>query len=246
MKKLTFFSCLLMFISSLHAEGPPLTVAVDNFSPPFIQRGANQQFFGFDIAMMEYVCKSIKRTCQYRPMPFDQLLAALEAKKVDAALGAITITAERARLVNFSTPYLLSRARFIGPAKLASQPFHIEQLAGKKIGVEVGTAFSQVIANLSLDKPDVIEYPGDDDIINDLYNGKIDFALMDAAASLYWQNQSSGQLSVLGEPFSYGYGFGIALNKESGPLLNQINTALSQYQNSEAYKSNYQKYLSTF
>jgi polar amino acid transport system substrate-binding protein len=48
---------------------------------------------------------------------------------------------------------------------------------------------------------------------------------------------------VVGPTFLYGNGFGIAISKENRALLKDINNALVQYENSDEYKINYNKYL---
>ena len=44
----------------------------------------------------------------------------------------------------------------------------------------------------------------------------------------------------------YGYGYGIVINPANADLLTQLNQALVQFQNSDEYKQNYNKYLFEF
>ncbi|MFC3908710.1 transporter substrate-binding domain-containing protein [Legionella dresdenensis] len=244
-KKVILITALLTFNLTSHAEGPPLVVAVDNFAPPFVLR-ANQQFYGFDIATMEELCRLVKRTCRYQPMAFSKLLEAVANNQAEAAIGAITITAQRAQLVNFTLPYMLSHARFITSAAAATQPFSYSMMDNKKIGVEEGSAFPLAIKTMGIINPQIVEYKNEETIIEELYNGNIDFALLDGPTALYWQSQSSDKLAVIGEQFTYGYGFGIAVNKGNTTLLAELNQAIQQYEKSEMYRSNYDKYLSSF
>lgn len=229
----------------VHSAGPTLVVAVDNFSPPFVLRGANSQLYGFDIAMMENICQRIHRTCKYKPMPFNRLLDAVQQGQAEIAVGSIIITPERMTKVNFSIPYLLSESRFLGRTELAKQPFQIALLNDRKIGVESGTVFPDVLSSL-ISKPQMTLYDNLDDVIVALHDGDIELALMDAPTALYWQSQSSGTLTALGKPFSYGFGLGIAVNRNSPDLLNKINRAISDYEKSTAFKGDYQKYMVSF
>lgn len=63
----SIFIYFSFFISCSYADSlRPLIVATEIFNPPFIMQGANKQLFGFDIEMMEDICRIIQRECQYR------------------------------------------------------------------------------------------------------------------------------------------------------------------------------------
>ncbi|MCP0913016.1 MULTISPECIES: transporter substrate-binding domain-containing protein [Legionella] len=237
---LTALACTVSF-----AQNPPLRVALNRFSPPFVMQGAHEQLFGFDVAMMNAICKILERECQFRVMSFNQLLNAVVNKEADVAVGSIGITAERAALVNFSLPYLPSKALFMGDtSKLNGQEFSIKTLNNKRIGVEAGTVFTSEITHMGINNPEVVTFQYEEDIIEALANEDIDFALLDAPSAQYWQAHSS--LKILGEPIPYGLGLGIGIGKDDMPLLQSINQALLQYQNSPDFKKDYNMYLQAF
>ncbi|KTC68235.1 putative amino acid ABC transporter, periplasmic binding protein [Legionella birminghamensis] len=241
-----FLLCLLSLSNVTFAQGEPLVVAVDNFSPPFVMRAGNNVFNGFDVEMMEHICKIINRTCQYKPVHFHSLLAEVEGKTSEIAVGAITITPERASLVNFTAPYMLSQFRFMSKQALSQQPFSLDLLSNKKIGVEEGTLFPQLVLTLGIKNPKIELYDTEDDILVALQNDEIDLALLDNATAVYWANHSSGSLVVLGQKETYGFGYGIAVNKDNLNLLQAINTAISQYHASEDFKKDYDRYFGDF
>ncbi|VEG92435.1 transporter substrate-binding domain-containing protein [Legionella spiritensis] len=240
------FSLFIFFAAPLQAEGPPLLVAVDQSAPPFDMRGAHSQLYGFDISMMEYICREIKRTCQYQAMPFGQLLPTVQSGKAEVAIGSIIITPERAQMVNFSNPYLNSESRFISNAHAAQNNFTLSMLNNRKIGVEQDTVFPDIINSLALTNPKVITYSKLETLIEDLYHGEIDFALMDNPTALYWQSQSSGIIKPVGKPFSFGFGLGIAVRPGNTQLLQQINNALARFEKSPDFKRAYEQYLAYF
>lgn len=69
------------FTSSLFAQGEPLNVGVESFAPPFVMQGNHNQLFGFDIDMMNNLCKIMNRTCTFHVMRFSQLLDAVANQK---------------------------------------------------------------------------------------------------------------------------------------------------------------------
>ncbi len=237
---------LLLFIYlPLHADGEILKVAVTGFNPPYVIQGANRQLYGFDISMMQTVCKIINRSCQFQITLPGQLLRDVESKKADLAL-TMTITLERATLVNFSLPYLLSNSLLLGTKGMASKSFQISILDGRPIGVIEGTIFVDIINTIGIKNPKIIQFKDINSEIKAVHDGDIDAALLDAPSARYWQIETSNDLVVLGKPIVYGFGLGIAINKDKVDLLGQINKALLQYQNSEEYKQNYDRYMGHF
>ncbi|MGQ3890548.1 transporter substrate-binding domain-containing protein [Legionella sp. CNM-4043-24] len=237
---------VLFFGTALHAADlPPLNVAVDTFSPAFVMQ-ANKQLYGFDISMMESICKSIQRQCVFQPMPFSQLIDSVESGKYDVAVGSIAISPDRAARVNFSDSYLASMGRFVTLKKNTAKPFTLTSLNNQTIGVEKGSMFAQALASFPIVNPKIIEYPSAEAMIDAMKNDEITYAVAPNPGALFWQSQTSGEFAVLGQPFNYGFGLGIAVNKSDMDLLNQINKALAQYLVSPEYKANYNSYLNFF
>lgn len=245
MKKV--FVALFVFMTMFKIQAQePIRIGVDPFTPPFIMQGGNQQLYGFDIAMMQYICRAMQRSCVFVPLHIRELVPAVAERKVDAAVSVLTVTSERLAQVNFSLPYLLSQARFLGPVSLGNQPFSLDLLNGRSIGIAKGSIFPLVIHSLGIRPTRIEEYEDYPSLIDSLQGGKVGLALMDSPTALYWQNQSSKRLSVLGQPFTFGFGFAIAVNRNEPELLNAINRALEQYQKSDAFKRDYNTYIASF
>lgn len=91
-----------------------------------------------------------------------------------------------------------------------------------------------------------MEFDRTEEMLEALSTNEIDFVLMDNPAALYWSANSSGRLLVTGSPMLVGYGLGIAVNRENSQLLKSLNDALVEYQRSDKYKENYNKYMMNF
>jgi polar amino acid transport system substrate-binding protein len=237
------FLCLFFGISPLHAIGPALTVGIDSFTPPFVMQSANNKLYGFDIEMMNNLCEIMQRTCQFKMMRFEQLIPSVANKTVNVALSSITITNERAKMVRFSLPYLLSYSRFIKKNDAQTQPFTLDLLNNKKIGIEEGSVFSDEVTMMGVKNPTIKIYPKIDDLLLGLSQGDIDYALVDNPTGNYWVSNSAGKFAAVGDPLMYGNGFGIAVNPDDPELLTRLNRALLQYESGEAYKANYNRYF---
>lgn len=246
MLKKWIFSCFITCcaISAVAAENPPLRVAVPAFSPPFVMQGTPQHYYGFDIEIIEAVCKKLERRCEYMPMAFDDLLPALTAEKADVAIGGLMITLKRSDVIRFSAPYLVSKAQFIAAKKTPIKtPFEMRHLAGEKLGVLTDGAFSHTVRLMSQNKPKLTLFKQDSDIISALNTHQINLALLNLPKARYWESNSGGVFKEVGAPFPVGFGFAIAISPNNLSLIKPINFALFEYQESTQFKKNYDLYI---
>ena len=235
-------------ITVLHAANEPLQVGVERFVPPFVMQETNNQSGGFDLDMMTSLCKIMQRDCRFQMMKFNELLPAVASRKIDVAVSSITITLERAKMVRFSTPYLLSYSRFLMKHSEGeiTEPFSLALLSDKKIGIVSGTIFAEQLQQMKIKNPTVKEYDTIQLLLEGLSKDEVDFILMDNPSAIYWEANSSGSLHTIGPSFLYGYGIGIAVNPQDNDLLVSINKALLQYQSSTDFKRNYDKFILQF
>jgi len=238
---LIFLAC---FTQSICAQNPPLRVAIPAFAPPFVMRDSMNQYYGFDIATIDYICRVLDRPCEYLPMDADDLIPALQKQQADIAIGGIVITVRNARRVRFTTPYMVSKAQFITTDQAPfTLPFKIKQLSGKRIGVLNGSAFEETVSSMKLYQPRVITFERDGDIIEALNANTIDIALLGQLQVNYWQIHSNNRLKQIGRPFPIGLGFSIAMMPNDLPLRRALNDAVIQYQDNKEYIRNYNLYF---
>ena len=136
------------------------------------------------------------------------------------------ITPERERQVLFTTPYYDNSALFVGQqGKYTS----VDQLKGKKVGVQNGTTHQKFI----MDKhPEITTVPYDSyqNAKLDLQNGRIDSVFGDTAVVNEWL-KTNPQLGVATEkvtdPQYFGTGLGIAVRPDNKALLEKLNNALA-------------------
>lgn len=81
----------------------PLTVGL-RLGPPFVMQN-DEGFSGLAIDLWEAIAADLGVDYQYRVLELDPLLTAAATGEVDVAVGALTITPERERLMDFSHPY---------------------------------------------------------------------------------------------------------------------------------------------
>ncbi len=229
-------------------QGPKsLIIGVDSFVPPFVMQGGNGELYGYDISMMNSLCKILQRSCQFQIFKWVELIPAVMNNKVDLAVSSITITPERAKQMNFSLPYTLSYSRFLTNNDTpTTNPFSLNSLNGKKIGVYKGTIYEDQASHIGVTDPVIKTYEGYQDALKALTNKEIDYILLDNPAALYWAANSSGAFKAIGAPYVYGFGIAIVISETDKAMIPALNKALLQYQNSEDYRQNYHRFLESF
>jgi len=86
------------------ATGAPLRVAISEV-PPFVMADPDGRWQGISIDLWREVARAIGRPFELVPMPFQEVLPSLEAGRVDVAVGALTMTADREARMDFTHPF---------------------------------------------------------------------------------------------------------------------------------------------
>lgn len=244
MKAIRYLTVLIVLLS-MPLYGTPLKIAVSVYDPPFVLQEAQGHFHGFDIAMMQYVCKELKRPCQFVPILDRHLLGAVEHGEANVAASSILISVSRANQVNFSSPYLASKVRFVSLRKVGQQSSEIATFSKKKIGM-ADKALAEQIEQLGTLNAKIILFKQHDTLVQALLRKKIDFALMPHHIAEHWHLHSAGLIQFVGEPLYLGLGVAVAVNRKDIKLLSDINIALFHYQASNEFKKDFETYLLTY
>ena len=86
-------------------KGRVWKAATEAAYPPFRYVDENRNLVGFEVDLLKEIGRRTGATIEFRDMPFDRLLDTVAGKQVDMAIGAITVTKEREKLVAFSDSY---------------------------------------------------------------------------------------------------------------------------------------------
>ncbi|BAU41899.1 basic amino acid ABC transporter substrate-binding protein [Leptolyngbya sp. O-77] len=221
------------------ADAAPLKVALDPTFPPFQSQTGAGQFEGFDIDLMNAVAEAGGFTMNMEGLPFDGIIPALQAGTIDATISTMTITKERAEVVDFSRPY------FKAGLAIAVQDSNtditgFDSLKGKKISAQIGTT-GEAEARKS-GASEVRTFDSTPIALQELSNGNVDATISDAPAILYAIKSGGVRgVKVVGELLTEEF-YGIATPKGS-PNLAKINTGLQTIIANGKYKEIYQKWF---
>ena len=202
-----------------------IRIGLEGTYPPFSFQDERGQLSGFEVEFAQALARELGVRAALQPTKWDGILAALESGRLDAVINQVTITEERRRKYAFSDPYTVSGIQALvrkDQAGIASPA----ELAGKRVGVGLGTNYEQWLRE---NVPDAVVRTYDDDPTKyqDLRVGRIDAILIDRLAAFELIRQTGGALVLAGEPFARQEA-GVALRKGDPELLAAINAAIGK------------------
>ena len=196
-----------------HTAGT-LTVATDSpaYEPWFVgNKPSNGK--GFESAVAFAVAKQLG----YQPdqvkwvvAPFNSVIAPTP-KKFDFDINEVSITPQRAKVVDFSTGYYdVAQAVVALKTDKYAKAGSIADLKGAKLGAQKGTTSFDAINDVIKPGRTPLEYPTNDLAVQALKNGQIDGLVVDLPTGLYITaaqvsgSKIVGQLPVTGQPEQFG------------------------------------------
>ncbi|MFA7566610.1 MAG: basic amino acid ABC transporter substrate-binding protein [Alkalispirochaeta sp.] len=209
------------------ADGPrTLVVATDATWPPMEYINTDQEIVGFDIDFMNAVADAAGFNVEFQNTAWDGIFAGLANGDYDAVISSVTITDERKRTMDFSTPYINAGQVLIVRKDAPASWTTLDDLAGKSVGAQIGTTGSIEIQNNK--GTELRTYDEIGLAIEDLAQGRIAGVVADTpiAADFVLQNENyKATLKIVGEPFTDEY-YGVAVKKGNSDVLALINKGL--------------------
>jgi polar amino acid transport system substrate-binding protein len=214
----------LAFIGVAQAETPEtLRVATDATFMPF-EYQENGKLTGFDIELVNTLAKTMGKKVEWTSIDFKGLIPGLLANRFDMAVSAIYITDERKKVVDFTDSYYPG-GLVIMVKKDNDTIKGPEDLAGKKVSVQVGT---KSVNYLQEKFPNVqrVEVEKNQEMFNLVEIGRVDAAVTGKpAAKVFAKNRPD--VKVLDKQLTVEE-YGMAVRKELPELTKELNAALAK------------------
>lgn len=202
---------------------------------------------GLDIDLANAIGAALGVKVEFQNSAFDGLIPALDAKRFDAIMSAMSVNDERKQKVDF-VPYFNAGSGII---VLAGNPDGIksaDDLCGKKVAVQEGTVQVDYLAG-STDAPggldqkckdagkkgvEVLKFGTDPEAVQALAAGQADAEIADFPVAAYSAQQSDGKLEIIPNQIDPGP-YGIAFRKSSTALSAVVQKALEAIQKDGEY-----------
>ncbi|KAA8996639.1 transporter substrate-binding domain-containing protein [Affinibrenneria salicis] len=230
----TLFAVGLSCLSTLSfaKAGEPIKAVTDATFPP-MEFMENNKFSGFDIELVEAIGKQLQRPVQWTNVDFKGLIPSLTSQRADIAVSGIYITPERAKVVDFTRPYLTGGLVVLVKEGNTTINSH-EDLNGKNVSVQVGT---KSVAWLHSNMPQVrlVEVEKNQQMFNLVSIGRVDAAVTGKPAAFQYA-RTKGGVRILPDPLT-SEEYGIAVRKNLPQLRDDIDGAIEQLKANGEYQA---------
>lgn len=218
-------------------EGGKLVMATNAEFPPY-EYHEGDEIVGIDAEIAAAIAEELGMTLEIEDMAFDSIITAVSGGKADMGLAGMTVDPDRQKNVNFSDTY--AKAAQVIIVKEDSEIAGPDELAGKKIGVQLGTT-GDIYAE-DIEDAEVERYNKGMEAVQALQQDKIDAVVIDGEPAKVFVAENEG-LKVLDEPLTEEE-YAIAIAKDNDELLEKVNTALASLKDSGKLDEIVAKYIS--
>ncbi|AGK53546.1 transporter substrate-binding domain-containing protein [Bacillus sp. 1NLA3E] len=254
MKKFGLFSMLLilaLFISACGTDKTPdkkaekekvYKVGVDVTYPPFEFKEGNE-YKGIDIELINAIAKNQGFKIELSPMDFGGIIPAMQANQLDVAIAGMSITDDRKKVVDFSTPYFDAGLTVVVKNDNSSIK-SVSDLNGKKVAVKKGTTGAKYATdNASKLGITVVQFNDSPAMFQEVSNGNADALIEDYPVISYAIAQQELGLKIVGDRLN-GDQYGIAVLKgKNQDLLKKINKGFAELKKDGTYDEILKTYL---
>lgn len=209
-------------------ERGTLLVGLEGTYPPFSFQDENGRLAGFEVDFANALAQHLGVKASLKPTKWDGMLASLDSKRIDVVINQVTISDERKKKYDFSTPYTVSGIQALTKADKAGSITKPADLSGKKVGLGLGTNYEQWLRE-NVKGVDIRTYDDDPTKYQDLRVGRIDAILVDRLAALDLVKKTGTTLAVAGPAFSRQEA-GVAVRKNNPEMLAAIDKAIADMQ----------------
>jgi len=205
----------------------------------FLDEKTNEQM-GLDVDVANALAETLGIKAKFNNSAFDGLLPALDAKRYDVIMSAMTATDERKKTVDF-VEYFNAGSGIIVSKGNPKSIKSADDLCGMKVAVQQGTTQSDFLQGPA-DSPGgqdkkckdagksgitVLKFGTDPEAVQALVAGQADAEMADFPVAAYSAQKSEGKLEIIPnqiEPAPYG----IAVRKTSTALNDALTKALAE------------------
>ncbi|MEK4423748.1 substrate-binding periplasmic protein [Solibacillus sp. FSL K6-1523] len=228
-------------LESVKEKGKIVIGTTGNYRP-FSYMDSSNKLIGYDIEWGNIIAEELGVKAEFTTGQFAGLIPGLVANKFDILLSGVNVTEERLKSIVFTEHYAVDGAVAV-VQKDNKDIGGIEDLGGRIVGVNAGSAFEEVVKNIGTYK-EVKTYPGAAESFMDLTAGRVDLiAIGLPAAAEYINNSVNGnQLKIVGDTFDKK-DIAVAAKPGNEDLIEAINEIIKKKKEDGTYDKLAMKYF---
>jgi len=216
--KLVIGAAVVAFAAST-AMAESVRLGTEGAYPPYNFVNDNGEVDGFERELGDELCKRAELDCVWVVNDWDTIIPNLVSGNYDAIIAGMTITPERAEVVDFTKEYLPGDPSVFVAAEGAD-----DSVMKGVVAAQTSTIQSAYVA--SLEEATLVEFSTLEDTVAAVRNGEADAVLASKASLTDFVNESNGELIIVGDDIAIGKGVGMALRKSDPDLRAKFDTAI--------------------
>ncbi|MBO0466235.1 amino acid ABC transporter substrate-binding protein/permease [Enterococcus plantarum] len=217
-------------------------IASDSTFAPFEFQNSDGKYEGIDVDLVQRIAELQDFDIEFKFIGFSSAVQAVESGQADAMIAGMTITDEREKSFDFSTPYFNSGIQIA--VKKGNDKIHsYEDLKGEKVGAKIGTESADFLeANKDKYGYTVKYLDTTDALYSALEIGEIDAMMDDYPVIGYGVAQKQPLATPI--PREEGGKYGFAVKKGKNPeLIQMFNEGLAELKQTGEYDEIIGKYV---
>jgi ABC-type amino acid transport substrate-binding protein len=179
--------------------GKTITVAVENAYPPFNSIDATtNEGVGWDYDTVAEICKRLNCVPEFKEAAWDGIFPAMQAGEYDMLADGVTITEERAKIVDYSIPYV-SVDQFL--LVRADETMDVEAMKAdstKLVGTQLGTT-NEIVAKENFPEDRVKSFEDFGAAVLALLAGDLDGVVIDNVSAFGYMRENEGKMKIAGK-----------------------------------------------
>ena len=199
-----------------------LVMATNAAFPPY-EFYENEKIVGIDADIAAAIAEKLGMELEIQDTEFGSIITGVQSGKYDIGMAGMTVTEERKLTVNFSDTYATGIQSVI--VKDGSEIKTIEDIEGKKIGVQTGTT-GDIYCSGDYGDDAVARYDNGALAVAALKNGQVDCVVIDNEPAKAFVAANEGLKILDTEYITENYAAAIA--KDNTELLEKFNAALAE------------------
>ena len=218
-------------------EKEKLTMATNAEFPPY-EYVEGDKIVGIDAEIAALIADKLGMELEIVDVAFDSIIPGVQSGKYDMGMAGLTVNDERLEKVNFSTSYATGIQAVI--VKEGSDIKSIDDLAGKKIGVQTSTT-GDIYATGDYGEDAITRYDNGAVAVQALLAGKVDCVIIDNEPAKSYVAANEG-LKVLDTEYTVE-DYAICFAKENTELKDKVDGALKELIADGSVKEVIEKYI---
>ncbi len=214
----------MAFAQTPDLGGRTIIVGSDTTYPPFETVDQNGNIVGFDVDVVNAICERVNCVAKFQTTAWDGIFAAMANGEFDMIASGISITAERAKVVEYTEPY--HEVNQAVAVRTADSDLTLADFTGGKLvlGAQVGTTNADLAQEL-VGRDRVRIYDDFNAAMLALINGDVDGVMIDDSSADAFVQEYAGQVAAPIRNVESGDKLGFAV-QPGDELVDALNAGL--------------------